>query len=84
MRSQDVFKNAIMTVRKDLGLLERELAVCIKIDKTVLSRFKTQPYKWTKEIDRRLVLLALLMFLKNEFIKYFLLNHMSRNMKIVR
>lgn len=59
MRSQDVFKNAIMTVRKDLGLLERELAVCIKIDKTVLSRFKTQPYKWTKEIDRRLVLLAL-------------------------
>ena len=59
MRSQDVFKNAIMTVCKDLGLLERELAVCIKIDKTVLSRFKTQPYKWTKEIDRRLVLLAL-------------------------
>ena len=59
MRSQEVFKNAIMTVCKDLGLLERELAVCIKIDKTVLSRFKTQPYKWTKEIDRRLVLLAL-------------------------
>ena len=59
MSSQDVFKNAIMTVCKDLGLLERELAVCIKIDKTVLSRFKTQPYKWTKEIDRRLVLLAL-------------------------
>lgn len=59
MRSQDVFKNAIMTVCKDLGLLERELAVCIKIDKTVLSRFKTQSYKWTKEIDRRLVLLAL-------------------------
>ena len=59
MRSQDVFKNAIMTICKDLGLLERELAVCIKIDKTVLSRFKTQPYKWTKEIDRRLVLLAL-------------------------
>ena len=59
MRSQDVFKNAIMTVCKDLGLLERELAVCIKIDKTVLSRFKTQPYKWIKEIDRRLVLLAL-------------------------
>ena len=59
MRSQDVFKNAIMTVCKDLGLLERELAVCIKIDKTVLSRFKTKPYKWIKEIDRRLVLLAL-------------------------
>ena len=59
MSSQEVFKNAIMTVCKDLGLLERELAVCIKIDKTVLSRFKTQPYKWTKEIDRRLVLLAL-------------------------
>ena len=35
------------------------MAVCIKIDKTVLSRFKTHPYKWTKEIDRRLVLLAL-------------------------
>ena len=59
MRSQDVFKNAIMTVCKDLGLLERELAVCIKIDKTVLSRFKTKHYKWIKEIDRRLVLLAL-------------------------
>ena len=59
MSSQEVFKNAIMTVCKDLGLLERELAVCIKIDKTVLSRFKTQPYNWTKEIDRRLVLLAL-------------------------